>query len=56
MFATEVSSTWPADIAPGIATKPATIMMAPYYLSDATVSALKQTISHNKDTREDTKE
>ncbi|PCI64672.1 MAG: hypothetical protein COB37_00990 [Kordiimonadales bacterium] len=56
VFATEVSSTWPADIAPGIPAKPATIMIAPYRLSDATVSALKQTISHNKDTSTETKE
>jgi len=39
--ATEVSSTWPKDIAGLIPAKPATIMVAPYRLSDSTLSTIK---------------
>jgi len=46
MHAAELTSDWPADIAAHIPEKPSRLMIAPYRMSDSTVSFIKHVFTH----------
>jgi len=48
LHATELTSDWPEDIVASIPTKPSNIMIAPYRMSDSTISSVKHIFTHKK--------
>lgn len=50
VLASEITSAWPQDITANIPAKPDTVMIAPYRLSDSTVSTIKFSVPEQSET------